>query len=281
MPVHFRERNLKKKDKISTFGGTSSEISLPLSILFTCPHGGNDTLDDLLLRQEENYPSSCRRCEKFEPDSDVRTTELTNSIADKVNILSGGHVRRKIARIDRLYIDFNRDVECAIEPSSDATAENEYHNYHKGILKEIKEMHTQNENGLQFLFDIHGTGLKKVKDSNGELHPVDIIIGTDQGRSIHFLTEVNTHVFWGANGLIQLLRDKDIRVWPPDQNQETRSHILDGGYTIKTYGSTQFNEGLVAIQCEVILAIREDDQKREQFAGVMAECIWNFVKPFI
>lgn len=272
---------MKKKDKVNTFGGTSSDINLPLPILFTCPHGGEDTLDDSLIRHKENYPSSCLRCEKFEPDTDLRTRELTNSIADKVNNLSEGIVRRKIARIDRLYIDYNRDVECAIEPLNNKTAENEYHNYHKEILKEIREMHAQNDNGLQFLFDIHGTGLKKVKDSNEQLHPIDIIIGTDQGRSIHALTEVNPHVFWGASGLVQLLKDKDIRVWPPDQNQEATSHILDGGYTIKTYGSTQFNEGLVAIQCEVILAIREDDQKREQFAGVMAECIWNFVKPFI
>ena len=84
--------------------------------------------------------------------------ELTNSIADKVNILSQGIVRRKIAHIDRLYIDFNRDVECAIEPSKNKTAENEYHKYHKDILREIKEMHAQDPNGLSFLFDIHGTG---------------------------------------------------------------------------------------------------------------------------
>jgi hypothetical protein len=55
---------------------------------------------------------------------------------------------------------------------------------------------------------------------------------------------------------------------------------MDGGYTIKTFGSSQLNEGLVAIQCEVIRAIR-DDGRREQFAGIMAECIWNFVKPLI
>jgi len=281
MHVYFKDGILKKNDKLHKFDSTNSEISLPLPILFTCPHGGEDTLDDSLIRHEENYPSSCLDCEKFEPDTDVHTRELTNSIADKVNILSEGIVRRKVARIDRLYIDYNRDVECAIEPSNDKTAEDEYHKYHKEILQEIKEMHTHNENGLQFLFDIHGTGLKKVKDSKGQLHPIDIIIGTDQGRSIHALTQVNPNVFWGSNGLIQLLKDRDVRVWPPDQSHDATSHILDGGYTIKTFGSTQFNEGLVAIQCEVIRAIRDDDGKREQFAGIMAECIWNFVKPLI
>ena len=262
--------------------GTNSEIVLPIPILFTCPHGGEDTLDNSLLRQEKNYPSSCVRCEKFETDSDLCTMELTNSIADKVNILSQGIVRRKIAHIDRLYIDFNRDVECAIEHSTNKTAENEYHKYHKEILREIKEMHAQSPNGLSFMFDIHGTGLKEIRDSNGVLQPIDIIIGTDEERSIHALMEVDSHVWWNNDhGLIGLLKNKHIKVWPPNANEELKSTKLDGGYTIKTFGSSQFNEGLVAIQCEVILARREDDQKREEFTGVMAECIWNFVRPFI
>ncbi len=272
---------MDSKEKVTTLG-TNSEIGNLMPILFTCPHGGERSLDNSLRRRERNYPSSCLCCEKFETDSDLHTRELTKDLADKVNILSKGVVRRKIARIDRLYIDFNREVECAIEPSSDITAENEYHDYHKGILRQIKEMHAQNPNGLSFLFDIHGTGLKKIRDSNGDLHPIDIIIGTDEGRSIRALTERDPNVWWNdSNGLIGLLKNKSVSVWPPNANEELRSTKLDGGYTIKTFGSTQFNEGLVAIQCEVILALRDDEQKRQQFAGVMAECIWNFVRPFI
>ena len=260
---------------------TNSEISLPLPILFTCPHGGEDPMDSSLIRHEKNYPSSCVCCEKFETDSDLHTKELTKSIADKVNILSAGIVRRNIAQIDRLYIDFNRDVECAIEPTKDKRAKNEYHRYHKETLRQIKEMCNQNPDGLSFLFDIHGTGLKKIRDSNGVLQPIDIIIGTDEERSIHALTELDAQVWWNNNsGLIGLLKNKQIKVWPPNADEELKSTKLDGGYTIKTFGSSQFNEGLVAIQCEVIAALREYDQ-REQFAGVMAECIWNFVRPFI
>ena len=55
---------------------------------------------------------------------------------------------------------------------------------------------------------------------------------------------------------------------------------MDGGFTIKTFGSSQFNEGLVAIQCEVIHEIRENDQKREQFARDMADCIYTFIRPY-
>jgi len=247
-----------------------------LNLLLTCPHGGkNVLLNPALLRNSDNYPSSCIYCEKFDTNTDLRAKELTEEIADNIAILSGRDVHTQIALIDRDYIDFNREIECAIEPSNDRTAENEYHEYHKGILKIIKEMHTQNENGLQFLFDIHGTGRTEVKG-----HPIDIIIGTDQGRSIHALTEIDPGAFWSDKGLINLLKGKNKKVWPPDPTEDANSHILDGGYTIKTFGSSQFNEGLVAIQCEVISEHRLDPQKRKQFASVMAECVWNFVEPF-
>ena len=247
-----------------------------LNLLLTCPHGGKDVLlNPALLRKSDNYPSSCKDCEKFDTNSDLRTKELTKRIADNIAILSGREVHTQIALIDRDYIDFNREIDCAIEPSNDKTAENKYHEYHKGILKIIKEMHTQNENGLQFLFDIHGTGRTEVKG-----HPIDIIIGTDQGRSIHALTEIDPGAFWSDKGLINLLKGKNKKVWPPDPTEEANSRILDGGYTIKTFGSSQFNERLLAIQCEVTSEHRLDPQKRKKFASVMAECIWYFVEPF-
>ncbi len=253
-----------------------------LNLLLTCPHGGEDVLSNpALLRSRDNYPSSCKNCEEFENDSDLRTMELTKSIADNIAILSTRKFHTQIALINRDYIDFNRQVECAIEPSNDKTAENQHHDYHKGILEIIKEMHVQNENGLKFLFEIHGTGRTQVQDPSGQIHPIDIIIGTDQGRSIHALNEVDPDAFWGGRGLINLLKSKNKKVWPPDPDQEAESRILDGGYTIKTFGSSRFFEGLVAIQCEIIPEHRLDPQKREQFASIFAECVWNFVKPFI
>ena len=120
-----------------------------------------------LLRNRHNYPPSCKNCESFEKDSDLRTMELTTSVANKISILSGREVPTQIALINRDYIDFNRQVECAIEPSNDMTAENNYYEYHKGILDVIKKMHLQNENSFKFLFDIHGTGRTKVEDAEG------------------------------------------------------------------------------------------------------------------
>jgi hypothetical protein len=84
----------------------------------------------------------------------------------------------------------------------------------------------------------------------------------------------------GNKGLVNLLNSKK-KEWPPNEDEEVKSRILDGGYTIITFGSTQFYERLVAIQCEIIPEHRLDPQKREQFASVMAGCIWNFVESLI
>jgi hypothetical protein len=80
-----------------------------------------------------------QNCEKFENDSDLCTMELTTNIADKIAILNGGReVRTQIALINRDYVDFNRQIDCAVEPSVDKTAETKYHKYHKGIFRIIK-----------------------------------------------------------------------------------------------------------------------------------------------
>ena len=122
-----------------------------LNLLFTCPHGGKDVLpNQSLLRKSANYPSSCKECEKFELDSDLCTMELTESIATNIVNFTGKQVYTQIAQTNRDYIDFNREIECAIEPSNDKTAENMYLDYHKRILKIIQQMPYQNERGSTF-----------------------------------------------------------------------------------------------------------------------------------
>jgi hypothetical protein len=56
---------------------------------------------------------------------------------------------------------------------------------------------------------------------------------------------------------------------------------LDGGQTIKEYGSKRIKPGLVAIQIEVINCIRDNRYCREKFAAYMADCIFEFVSPFV
>lgn len=149
-----------------------------------------------------------------------------------------------------------------------------FHHSHDDTLQKIEEMLPEDDNSKAFLFDIHGTG--EEKSPNG--HFIELLVGTDQTRSRKALADTD---FWGPNGLIPLLRTKQIRVYPENPNQEMEGFPLDGGHTIKTYGTNGFKPGLVAIQIEVINCIRDNRYCREKFATEMAECILEFVTPFI
>ena len=72
----------------------------------------------------------------------------------------------------------------------------------------------------------------------------------------------------------------DIVAYPPDPSQTKDPHSMVGGYIIKKYGS-EGKKGLVAIQMEVSRSIREDRSSREKLAADMADCIFQFIKPFI
>ena len=94
---------------------------------------------------------------------------------------------------------------------------NTYEEYHKGILQIIEEILPQNENGIAFLFDIHGTDNLEVKGNF-----IEVIIGTDKGNSRQPLTEINPDYFWGPHGLIPLLKKNGIRVFPRNESEEMR-----------------------------------------------------------
>lgn len=250
-------------------------------LLFTCPHHGKRRDLDK-LRVGANYPiHTCKEIlgESFNIKNDIGTRQLTKSIVNNIHNLSGNKPYDEIAQYHREYIDYNRHEECAFEQSS-LQAKQRYQEYHNGILQKIEEMLPQNGNDLAFLFDIHGAGRKDVKVEN-EHYPFEVLIGTDHENSIQALTQINPDAWWGVKGLIPLLQEKDIVVFPPDASLEEQNQVLDGGYTIQTYGSSQFQKGLVAIQIEVIHSIRRDPDRRQQLAEVMADCILQFVSPFI
>ncbi|HEX5892309.1 MAG TPA: hypothetical protein VFY41_05555 [Nitrososphaeraceae archaeon] len=241
-----------------------------INLLFTCPHGGEEYLD---VPREEN--PSCNE-DEFITVGETKTRELTESIFKKIETMNGQHPHIIMASYHRKFVDFNRKKECAFEVSSLA-AEKAYLEYHDDISQKINEMFSQNENGLAFLFDIHGFRKKVDEDGN----PFDVIVGNDQGNSIRALNKADPGAFWGDNGLIPLLKNKGFNVLPRNLNERLAGHTLDGGYTIQKYSNDELGRGLVAIQIEVARFIREDDKRRDEFAVELADCIYNFVSPFI
>jgi hypothetical protein len=257
-------------------------MSSSSKLLFTCPHNGSGDLDEMSLRYKDHMPDICKKdpSQKFSDDNDVHTRELTDSIVNNIAALSGKKPYEHIAELHRKYADYNRRFECAFELSS-VQARQKYLDYHLGILQKIETMFLENGDGLGFLFDIHGTRHEMVR-VEGQECPFEVLIGTDENCSIRALTQTYPDVWWDRHkGFIPLLLDKGIKVFPPNKNLEEQNHLLDGGYTIKTYSSSQSKKGLAAIQIEVIYPIRHDRIRREKLAKDMAYCIWQFVKPFI
>jgi hypothetical protein len=133
----------------------------------------------------------------------------------------------------------------------------------------------------RFLFDIHGTD--DDTDPNGNF--MEVIIGTDHGRSRKALTDDE---YWGTAGsnsksLFDLLKEKKIRAYPTklEEEKDETHMLLDGGYTIKKYGTDGINQRLIAIQIEVVDFIRKRQYCRESFAADLAECIFSFVNQFL
>jgi hypothetical protein len=264
-----------------------------IKLLFTCPHDGkNDgttTNPPIIKRDPNNFPSN-NICpsddgQGLEIRNDLLTEKLTEEIVRNIQSLSGKDPYTVYAEFKRELIDYNRKEECAFVQNvqSSVKAQEEYNKYHDEISQKIEEMLPDDDKGLAFLFDIHGTGEEKSPTTDPERNFIEVLIGTDQARSRQALTERDPNYFWShKNGLIPLLATKRIRAFPENEIQEWEKHSLDGGHTIKTYGGTdRTKRGLVAIQIEVIHCIRNNRYCREKFAADMAECILKFVSPFL
>ena len=262
-----------------------------IELLFTCPHGGkkdgSEAIPPIIKRNSDNFPDSKCPAEDgqgFSDENDKLTEELTKKIKENIEILSGKEPYIKLADYIRDFIDYNRNPICAYEESSSA-AKDSYDEYHGQISQKIIEMLPQDndDSGLAFLFDIHGTNEEQSPEPEGQAKHIEVLVGTDQTRSRQALTRVNPGYFWGPNGLYEVLKTKNIRMYPENEIQERKPHPLDGGYTIKTYGSDpkRIRKGLVAIQIEVIACIRDNRYCRENFARDLSECILKFVAPFV
>jgi hypothetical protein len=267
---------VKLKDNQNYFHNTNSQTISPLPVLFTSPHGGTARITP--SRKKSNYPYSCENV-PFRTNGDRYTVELVESIALNIFRLYGKAVYRKIALVHRSFVDFHRDPQCAFEYSNDHLAEHVYDEYHNGILETINKISVQNNEGLRFLFDFHGTNNKEA----------EIFIGTDanangpQGSTICRLLEVNQKALWDNTGLIKQLKARGYTTWPRTIDDPEFSSF-DGGTTIKRYGRPNVQQRVESIQCEIGFSLRdtslENRPKQRKFAKDMAECIYEFIFPY-
>jgi hypothetical protein len=241
-------------------------------IILTCPHDGHVIPFGVPPRDRSKLPDSCD--EPFVLKGDLNTSKLTAAIAKKISGLRKKDVCVEIGTIKRHYCDLNRCEECAFD---DLRVKNFYRKYHNSISTQINKMHSniKKKGGFSFHFDIHG--MKRPNESGCEL-----LVGTDNGKSINKLLKRNPNALFDKNGLIRLLINNKIPTCPSKKGDEEDPNF-DGGETIKRYGSlggmvNGFNQ---SFQLEVAFKLRNNDRKIEDTANKIARCIVKFCDQYI
>ena len=216
-----------------------------LPVLISCPHGGSEQPDGVSERDGGATPTGCN----FEKKSDLNTRDVALGIAQRLVDLFGEAPYVVIADYHRKYIDANRSPDCAYES---AAAQPFYDAYHATLRGFVDEIRAENV-GAGLLFDIHGTA-----GIPGD--PATIFLGTDNGRSVARLLAADPQALFRRRSLRGFLEAAG-HIVGPHAPGEPEPATLDGGFTIRTYGSAHA-DGIDAMQLEITNPLRTDPALR-------------------
>jgi N-formylglutamate amidohydrolase len=236
-----------------------------LPVILSCPHEGAE--------QPAGVPErtgSVRGCPPFKTSRDLHTREITTRVAQRLLDIFGEAPYVVIAEFHRKYIDANRPAECAYEVPAAQQYYDEYHNTLRNFVDEIRA----ETGGVGLLFDIHGT---LVIDED----PADLYLGTDNRKTVTRLLQVDPQALWRRRGLRGFLGPEAAGyVVSPKQPNIDETRDVDGGHTVRTYGSSH-EDGVDAIQLEIASTLRNDGDKRAAFIENVAYAIGNFAARYI
>jgi len=236
-----------------------------LPVILSCPHEGE--------QQPVGVPErtgSVPGCPPFKTSRDLHTREITTRVAQRLLDIYGEAPYVVIAEFHRKYIDANRPAECAYEVPAAQQYYDEYHNTLRNFVDEIRA----ETGGVGLLFDIHGTLVI-------EEDPADLYLGTDNRKTVTHLLQVDPQALWRRRGLRGFLGPQAAGyVVSPKQPNIDETKDVDGGYTVRTYGSSH-DDGVDAIQFEIASTLRNDGDKRAAFVENLAYAIGNFAARYV
>ena len=231
-----------------------------LPVILTCPHDGDKSPEGVPKRTGEEISSECN----FKTSRDLHARPITTGVAQRLLDVFGEAPYVVIAEFHRKYIDANRSRDCAFEHPE---AQQYYDEYHNTIREFINEIRAEN-GGLGLLFDIHGT--RVIEDD-----PADFYLGTDNGNTVDRLLAVDPQALFRPRSLRGFLEAAG-HVVSPKQPGILETPEVDGGHTVRTYGSSHA-DGLDAIQIEIASPLRDDAEKRAALIEYLAYAIGNLV----
>jgi len=232
-----------------------------LPVILSCPHDGKESPSGVPERTGEGTPASCP---PFKKASDLHTREITTGVAQRLLEVFGEAPYVVIAEFDRKFIDANCPAECAYEVPTAQPYYDAYHNTLRNFVDEIRAEH----GGLGLLFDIHGT---QVIDTD----PADLYLGTDNGTTVARLLDADPQALFRRRSLRGFFKAAGHVVSPKTPGIPETSAV-DGGYTVRTYGSSH-EDGLDAIQLEIASTLRNNATKRADLIETLAYAIGNLV----
>jgi N-formylglutamate amidohydrolase len=231
-----------------------------LPVLLTCPHGGGESVPAVPPRTGQGIPENC----DFSDDADLNTRPIAQGVAQRLLELCGEAPYVVIADFHRKFIDANRRRECAYEADEAARYYDQYHNTVRNFADEIRA----ENGGLGLIFDIHGTA--GIANDTAQ-----VFLGTDDGKTPARLLRADALAPWRRRSLRGFLEAAGYIV-SPRQKGVPETPALSGGYTVRTYGSSNA-DGLDAMQLEIVPALRKDEDERAKLIEVLAFAIANLV----
>ena len=251
--INYEEANL-----VSSHRGT-------FPVILSCPHGGAE--------QPAGVPErtgSVPRCRPISRSRDLNTSEITTGMAQRVLDIFGEAPYVVVAEFHRKYIDANREAECAYEVPAARQYYDEYHNTLRNYVDEVRA----ETGGVGLLFDIHGTLVI-------EEDPADLYLGTDNKKTVARLLQFDPQALWRRRSLRGYLGPEAAGyVISPKQPNKEETKEVDGGHTVRTYGSSK-SDGVDAIQLEIASTLRNNRDKRAALIENMAYAIGNFAARYI
>jgi N-formylglutamate amidohydrolase len=232
-----------------------------LPVVLACGHDGAEQPEGVRARKSERFPPEC----DFNASGDLRVTELTRALAERLRERAGESPYVVIAEFHRRYIDANRSERCACEPGPAQNFYREYHGALRGFVDEIRA----ESGGIGLLLDLHGVQRR-------DEAPADIYIGTENGLTVSALREsTSDDALYRRRGLVGLLQAAGYTLLPAAAGAAEHP-AFTGGYTVETYGSDHA-DGIDAIQLEIAAELRTNAAARTKLATDLADAIASLV----
>jgi len=224
-----------------------------LPLVLACPHDGGESPPGVPVRSGD--VPGCH----FEKDADRQTHLIGVQLAERLLELCGQAPYVVLAEFHRRHIDANRSSRCAYEVPAAAPFYDEYHATLRTFVDEVRAEH-----GFGWLIDIHGCAPLAAD-------PADVYLGTANGASVQRLLCTDALALFRHRSLRGLLTGAGYVLSPGAPGQPDPPPFA-GGFTVQTYGSSH-DDGIDALQVEIVESIRIEDTARAAFVEQLAQAL--------